>query len=345
MLPPTDPMISELAANAKRRGLVLFLGAGVNGTALPQWEDLLERLLERALSLLIDRDEGLADPDTRKQVLKWITAEHDVYARASLVKALLGADYLSSLRELLYDSPGKDGQLDYSGVWDHLKASLKGTSKAFAFLSAIVELCQRPEIRAVATFNFDNLLETAMKLQVGGNLNLRSAHSIAGQSASSPPPAPRARVAPLPVYHIHGLVAVDPDELGCEDPHVVFSRDEYLNVASKSFDWETTTPLHLLRNYCSLWLGTSLTDWNMLRLVQTAGQPGSNLPCYCLEADEGLHARNGWSEDVFRLARRFRATLLEDAGVTVIRSGKGYDSLPDAVKQIAACLGEDSSER
>jgi hypothetical protein len=336
-------LIPELARHAHERGLVLFLGAGVNGAELPQWEDLLKRLLTRAVEQLMDRDKALENDKMRESILEWIKKEHDVYARASLAKALLGGEYLNSLRQSLYEFPEK--ALDLDKFRKHFQALplLQAEGSCFPFLSAIVELCQLPEVRAVATFNFDNLLETAMVLYAGEDKGKRQPQSIAGKADLSPPHVRRGSVASLPVYHLHGLLEVDPGIFDGANPRVVFSRDEYLLAASQSLDWETTTPIHLLNNYCSLWLGASLTDWNMLRLVQAASQKHRELSCFCLESEASLHLDDKEAikvdkVEMVRLAGRFRRTILEDAGVDVISSGTDYTTLPAKLREIAQAI-------
>jgi len=101
---------------------------------------------------------------------------------------------------------------------------------------------------------------------------------------------------------------------------VVFSYDEYFDKNADPLSWETTTPLHLLRNYCSLWLGASMTDWNMLRLLYGANGAADKPRVFCLQClEEAKDAENHKPA-----AMRFQATLLKSVGVKLIVAGADY---------------------
>jgi hypothetical protein len=329
---PHHSILDDLAEEASQFGLVLFLGAGINGSHMPQWSDLLDGLLEIAFKQLIDRDTRLSETQTRESLRQWVKDNHDVYARASLAKALLGDSYESALRQAIYHAKeGAVGDIQSYREW------LRGNGEqpkppSFHYLDSIVRLCQLPAVRAVVTFNFDNLLELAMEWMAEGHLKkqvhryphviststFRSRHRNEGEKSA------------LPVYHVHGLVEFDARLFEEKGGKTVFSSDEYLSVFARSMEWETATPLHLLRNYCSLWLGASLVDWNMLRLLQAATSEGA-LPCYCLESTDSLQCKK---DEIKGLAQRLRSTLLNTNGVQLIGCDEGFGALPGKIDDL-----------
>ena len=334
---PDQESITRLADQAMRHGLVLFIGAGINGNRMPQWRRLLEVLLDQALIYLVDRDAGLRSKDTRTRLREWFAKEHDVYACASMAKALLGDHYPDALRGVLYAEYDED---TFRKEWRKAAGVGETWGAPFRFLVEVARLCQLPEVRAVATFNFDDLLEQVLqdeKVFLLGDAPPRQIHHlVAGKNLPLAEKAALPQGPPLPVYHIHGIIETIRPITRPALSRTVFSRDEYLQTFTQAMDWETSTPLHLLRNYCSLWLGTSLADWNMLRLLQAAQRTSkSPTSAFCLESDASLRC-DGLDAEGTRLARRLRRTLLEDAGATMISAGADFDSLPETLSAICA---------
>ena len=245
----------------------------------------------------------------------------------------------------------------------------------FAYLRAIAGLASLPAVRAVATFNFDTLLEVAVRAQqkrapVAHFGKVRSA--FAEQSPAKPP---------LPVYHVHGLLFASDSVMHSPDESVVLAYDEYFKTNADPLAWETSTIIHLLRNYCTLWLGVSLRDWNMLRLLDAGCVGQANIQAYCLqcleeirlestlvlpvepknkqsEVDEkmayGDDAKRLWnrhlalredSAEVQSTAMRLQATLLRAVGVHLLIGNARFSDLPHVLdEQITAPLRALSTE-
>jgi hypothetical protein len=207
-------------------------------------------------------------------------------------------------------------------IEDELKSDLERTgpdfeNSKFKPLWRVARLCLLPCIKAVATFNFDTLLETAIK-----HLGRQVYRASTGELNH---PAAIGDGRDLPIYHVHGRL-LPPASLA-RDPNqsVVFSYDEYFDRNADPLSWETSTPLHLLRNYCSLWLGASMKDWNMLRLLHGARSHPEHPHVYCLqslqEAGKTLDAVNTG------VAMRLHATLFQSVGVNLAIAGPDYDDV------------------
>jgi len=68
--------LKELVADAKEHGLVLFVGAGINGTALPLWNELLTELLGQAIREKLEKDP--LSFQLSKQLTEWCKAHFDI---------------------------------------------------------------------------------------------------------------------------------------------------------------------------------------------------------------------------------------------------------------------------
>jgi len=126
-------------------------------------------------------------------------------------------------------------------------------------LSAIGDLCDsgssRPRLRAVLTYNFDDLIETELEGKGIGHL------SIDG-------PGQKPTGDDLPIYHPHGFLP-----RGCVDPskkRIVLAEDEYHSQFMTPFDWSNVVQVSLLTQHTCLLVGLSLTDPNMRRLLDFA---------------------------------------------------------------------------
>jgi hypothetical protein len=141
-----------------------------------------------------------------------------------------------------------------------LRAALyRNSTRESALVDAIVELCRprrsRRALHSIVTFNFDDRIERALS---AANVHFRSVFRE-GQRCGSDE---------LPVYHVHGFLPEE-GELSI-DNEVVFSEDAYHSRFTEPFSWSNLIQLnHLNQNRC-LFIGLSLTDPNLRRLLDAA---------------------------------------------------------------------------
>jgi hypothetical protein len=354
--PQNSRLLEELVAQARQHGLVLFVGSGINARAIPQWGALLHRLIDRSL-----KEASLADPrfDAFTTCLaNWSQHNFDPCALASLAKSLLGPKrFRLEIQDALYQSlPDVAHSLSN---YCRKPSSHKRDRGRYEFLRATAQLCSLPQVRAVVTFNYDTLLETAVLA-----LGKKTPCSYYGATSSlSVPPAHNQSL--LPVFHVHGLLSAPNSMLRDLNESAVLSYDEYFDKNADPLSWETSTPVHFLRNFCTLWLGASLRDWNMLRLLHAATSYGETPPSYCLMCLDEIHSAQALPPPrpkplpgrqtyepkrsflkrcatfydqstqlaprvpkFKHLALRLQATLLEEAGAHLILGGLTFPDLP-----------------
>ncbi len=299
---------------------MLFTGAGMMapgpGTAdwlVPKWDDLLEKLLRRGLHLRLGE---LKDRVSVEEVLTHARAEMLPYAQASLIEALFGKLHLGELRSELYRTLQQ---------WCRADRSLTDEAwTAYPFLRSVVDLCGQPSVAAVVNYNFDDILESCMR----GGTGERYAYSVGG-ARQEPFPA-----GALPIYHVHGYL---PGSTRCPDPDeaaVVLTMREYLANMAEPYSWQTTTQLHFLRSAACLFLGVSMTDVNMLRVLQFAKDYSRLQSVYALMAErphECGERPNG--PDAQYVLTRLKATLMDDLGVNLIVA-PDYEAIPRVVNGI-----------
>jgi hypothetical protein len=245
------------------RRLVLFLGAGVSlEWGIPGWKNLvLELLFEQTAEAR--RLRGLW-PHYRRALAEWVTDyfDYDPVILARMVKTDLrqravragddGAEqrFLADVRQHLYAG--------YEKVRPRLQPSARrgGTT-----LGAVADLVGRSSgtrgVAAVVTFNFDDLLEREL-----------TARRIPHYTVAS---GVRTHAQGMPVVHPHGFL---PHDGPLPADGIVFTEDDYHRLTDSMFHWALTTIVSYLRQYTVLFLGLSMSDPNLRRLLDASRYRG-----------------------------------------------------------------------
>jgi hypothetical protein len=249
-----------------RKPVTLFVGAGINPRVMPKWGDLVNTLLNSAVCRM------LADfqyTDKVDAISKWIVKNYSVYDQGNYIVNGLGTDYLGLVYNALYSDLTED------------QVHKEGEN-----LDLVAKLCLSKKISSVVTYNYDNLLEERIK-KIGG----RRVRPIYGERMH---PVPRGV---LPVYHVHGYLPWRTlDQTGNEND-IVFGLEEYHRQYYEQARWQTTAPLHLIENNFSIFIGTSLTDMDMLSLRSFSRQYSQNRDVYCIKVFSPGKAAKPGSKD------------------------------------------------
>ena len=243
--------IFKVRDSLRRGRLTLVCGAGVSvGAGIPSWGELLVRLLESMMER-ISKDHSLELGKTAASEFQ------QKYGASSLIlgkylKNNLGRDFPKEVRDALYAS----------------------NPVSCPLIDSIIAL-SRPQrdgraLDSIITFNFDCLIED----------NLTS-NSIANKSIFSE--AIDHDSNELPIYHVHGYLP----RVGtvADDTELVFSEDAYHSQFIDPFSWSNLIQLNKLTQNTCLFVGISLTDPNMRRLLDVAWRknPGKRLGHYIVK--------------------------------------------------------------
>lgn len=107
-------------------------------------------------------------------------------------------------------------------------------------------------VKSVITFNFDNVLEQ----------NLMIPHcSITDENRIDP--------GKFPVFHVHGFIPESPIE---KSSRIVFSEESYHEIYKSSYHWSNIEQLHALANTTCFFIGLSMIDPNLRRLLDIASE-------------------------------------------------------------------------
>ena len=170
-------------------------------------------------------------------------------------------------------------------------------------------------LRSVITYNYDTLLEDCLKK--------------AGKHCFSVYKNNRDESNSFPVYHVHGIVFPERGNSSVED--IVLTEYDYHRVYSEVFDWSNVEQLHALTRCTCFFIGLSLNDPNLRRMLEIAQRDSSKSVRHYVF----LERRSAY-EEIEKAEKDFqiRENMLADLGLNIIWY-KGYDEhreLPKLLK-------------
>ena len=126
------------------------------------------------------------------------------------------------------------------------------------FMDAVIELLKQNRIGEIITYNYDTLLEQRMTSEEISNASIDCQNKRVRNE--------------IPVMHVHGVIhPVDTDY----DKNVVLSEDEYHKLYRDSYHWANVAQLYALTHTKCIFVGLSMTDPSLRRLLDIAFQQGS----------------------------------------------------------------------
>jgi|GEM_PF-456700 hypothetical protein len=214
---------------------VLFLGAGISISAnMPSWKDLLKGLMGEVKQLKTSTLEAFKELSSH--VLEECGDSNLIMGR-----------YLQTAISL-YNNKAVFSEL--------IQKYLYNENNTSPLLMNLARIVQHKKVNEVITYNFDDLLEQNLV-----KLNLKDSVDFTAISKDAEIKGHNT----LPIYHVHGII---PKE-GPVDT-VVFSEEEYHKRYSTAYHWSNVEQLHALTRTHCFFVGLSMTDPNLRRLLDTA---------------------------------------------------------------------------
>ncbi len=234
----------ELNQAWKGRDLTLFLGAGVSMPyGVPPWRDLvLEMLYDQAAKA---RRFKPLWPHYLRALTSWMADyfDYNPVVLARLVEHEMRnfpdpADaFVQKLREHLYS-----------------RCYLPTEDTSLRALARMIKAARsQRNIAAVFSFNFDDLLEQELR---------RLGVPVAAMSKAS-----RLKPGEVNIIHPHGFV---PQKGAAVRKGLVFTEDDYHDLSDTTFHWALTEIVAHLRQNRALFIGLSMSDPNLRRLLDAS---------------------------------------------------------------------------
>lgn len=233
----------------------IFLGAGVSSSAgLPDWDTLLNSLF---VTMLTEDATGSSNLDAENL--------------SSIVKRIRQIDGPSALVLARYIRKGitTDSQAEQGKFIEAVTKQLyilrnKKFSISSSLIQSIASLCSPSrtgaKVRAVVTYNFDDLLERELKSR---QIQFRSIFEEIDLPSQED----------LPIYHVHGFLPENRSEYqNLGKSTLVFSEERYHQIYREAYHWSNLTQLSSLKETTCLMVGISLSDPNLRRLLEISSK-------------------------------------------------------------------------
>jgi hypothetical protein len=292
-----DTHVRVLRDSHRRGRLTLVCGAGVSvGAGIPAWNQLLVRLLDRLMERIAKNYSLEIGKNTALEFQRAYGASSSLIL-GKYLKNNLGEDFAKETRDALYAEADEESEL----------------------INSIVRL-SRPQrdtkpLESIITFNFDCLIEEALNRSSIAN---KPIFSEAIQHADNE----------LPIYHVHGFL---PRSGNIPKTELVFSEDAYHSQFIDAFSWSNLIQLNKLTQNTCLFIGISLTDPNMRRLLDVAWRksPDKTISHFLIKKRPD-NPKNSELDRIARLLEEQDANLL---GLNILWI-ETFDELPSVLSSI-----------
>ena len=291
-----DRTMEHAKVSIAENNFSLFLGAGVSMSAnLPCWWNLLAGMINRCKQGIFKE----ADLDQLTKVCCNSSIVMGRFIRMMMESKSNEEEFYQCLHEALYN-----GVDSYSSP-------------------LITEIChliqfKRQQAQSIITYNFDDVMERALKSCGIGN------YSIFGQNQPQQL---------FPIYHVHGFVPYENKENIKSLP--VLSEEEYHRVYANSYNWSNVEQIHALSRTTCIFIGLSMTDPNLRRLLDIANKDSEADPRHfvflpCIDS----FGKNKAVEVKNNEAMRIQEEMFEELGLRVVWYKGHNDELPKFIKAL-----------
>lgn len=270
----------------------LFLGAGVSKSAgLPNWMELIQELMDKSGSKI------------QKEQYEVLTGKYGV----SLI-------VLGRLIEGVMRENGREVCDAISQCFKEMKSSpdYNFQSDLIATICKMIK-CEDNRIIGVITYNYDDLIENELTRQSVEN------YSVYGCNEPSPS---------FPIYHVHGVVSTSN---ATPSSQIVFSERDYHNVYRKSYDWSNVEQLHALQRSNCFFIGLSMSDPNLRRLLDIAREDDSE--DVDLRHFAFMNKQEYINDKAGELFCECQEKILRELGVGIIWYS-GHENLPSLLEKL-----------
>lgn len=315
-----EELIKKAQDSVAQGSNVLFLGAGVSMSAqMPSWKELLKGLMGEVKQLKQPTLEAFKELSSH--ILEECGDSNLIMGR-----------YLQTAISL-YNNKAVFSEL----IQKHLYGE-KDTSPLLLNLARIV---QQKKVNEVITYNFDDLLEqNLVKMALTDSVDFTAISKDAEVKGHNT----------LPIYHVHGIIP----RSGAVDT-VVFSEEEYHKRYYTAYHWSNVEQLHALSRMHCFFIGLSMTDPNLRRLLDTAKEMNKaneinhfaflkrtqlekycvsdmNRTCRYVHVSESLIDKKKQKE-IYDLNYAVIESIFMELGVNVIWYEK-HEELPELIAQV-----------
>mgnify|MGYP004514115895 CR=1 FL=1 len=237
--------VEQLQTQYENDNIVLFLGAGASSAAkIATWNTLISELFVALIDRQLSENDIQIEAEDKRKIVKELINQNgsSPLIQTRFLRNGFESNFEELVREILY----------------------KNASDSSDLLEEIGQLCipnrGKLGVRAIVNYNFDNLIEKNLK-----RLRIKY-HSIYGEGMVPDTDE-------LGIYHVHGFLPQEKENYdNLAKSLLVFSEEGYHKLMLEPYNWANISQLNYMINNTCLFIGLSMTDPNMRRLLEVAAQ-------------------------------------------------------------------------
>lgn len=304
--------VEQLHTQYENDNIVLFLGAGASNEAkIATWDTLISELFVALIDKQLSANHIQIDKKDKKKIVKEVINQNgnSPLLQTRFLRNGFENDFEELVREILYKNAVDSSDL----------------------LEEIGQLCipnrGKLGVRAIINYNFDDLVEKNLK-----RLRVKY-HSIYGEGMI--PDADE-----LGIYHVHGFLPQEKENYeNLTKSLLVFSEEGYHKLMLEPYNWANISQLNYMINNTCLFIGLSMTDPNMRRLLEIASQKRTENDGECQHYAIMRRFKITDSEEVEsiksfeRVNESLQESFFKELGVNVLWIDE-FSEIPILLKQI-----------
>jgi len=236
-----DEFILDLQKGFKDEELTLMLGAGISASYnVPSWDNLLQQLLLNT----INKDKNVS------------IALSKLFTKLFNPNSLIAGRYLQKY----YTKKGENNLAFEEQVRKLLYSNIDKKAQSQT-INEIINFCvapgKSPNIDSIITYNYDDIIENSLD-----NLNIDIDYKSIYGVGMNP------EKGQIPIYHVHGYL---PRKGKLSNENIItLGENVYHEQYSDVYSWNNLVQLNKFREKTCLFIGISLADPNMRRLLDIA---------------------------------------------------------------------------
>lgn len=232
-----NQIINKLIEYFEKEKLVLVLGAGVSmGFGLPNWDTLLQKLMITT----IEKEQNIS------------TVLSKLFTSIFSPSPLIAGRYLQKFYE--------DKKLSFEDAVRKVLYEEINIDQKSELMDEIINFCvaagKSPNLDSIITYNFDDILEQRLS-KVGIQIPFKPIYGIGMNPEGE-----------LPIYHVHGYLQQKGKLSG--QNQITFGESIYHKQYIDIYSWNNIVQINKFRDFNCLFIGSSLTDPNIRRLLDIA---------------------------------------------------------------------------
>ena len=311
--------------------------------------------------------------DSEFELAKFINTHFPVEVQVSMIKDLLKGQYIPELQKKIYDECNYDiikksffrinasKSYNYENINPRSGDNYNAENELYTLYIIARMILLNPQIESIITYNFDNFISRAVKVLLKYKNDFFSKKELAflqqryslfvkeGEDLSDRikvidvhdnkyNSAWKIPVGSFPVYHVHGYIPDTREEEIVDSSNIVMALEDFVEQLTDGLSWQDAVQVKAFRDSNIIFIGCSMTDLTMKRMLNFAHSSGYRNKIYILDASSG--PKQDDNQDKINFLRRksilnnLRKRYFESLGATFINCPTGFKELCDALYEI-----------